>query len=99
MRASSEFAIPRSNARYKIAALMGAVGIVLLFMALQFASVPFLTSSPIERRAGTKYSRIWIDAADSLVGAALKDNRLTIERWSGGSWNVGLGSKTVSAWA
>lgn len=100
MAVSPTTAPGRSSAtRLKFAALTGALGVVLLFTAVKFQTLPYLTSAPIERRNGAKYSRVWIDTQGRLVGAFQQGKRLTIERWGGDSWHVDFKSDAPAVWS
>ncbi len=80
----------RIPARLKIAGVLLLLAALLEFIGVHFNSKPYLTAAPSTRRASERYSRMWFDLADDLVGAREQDSRLVIERWPGtnaaGTW-------------
>jgi hypothetical protein len=100
MSGSGNFApgFGRGAARFKIAALLAVIGIIIMFIAVRFEARPFLKSSPLEQR-GVRYSRVWIDNADQPVGAIVEGGQLTVERWDGSKWATDFGTKEAPAWA
>src|SRR3954454_14927800 len=87
-RQSQVLAPGRGITRYQIALLLALAGIALLYTAVKFQSQAYWTSTPLEHRDGAKYSRLWIDGADQVVGSRVEGSRITIEKWSGPSWKA-----------
>src|SRR6266404_3627135 len=85
----SDFLLTKSNLgktklRFKLAAFVTAIAVVLVFIAVRFQTKEFLVSAPAERRTDRTYSRMWFDNRETLVGAIEQPGKLTIERWAGG---------------
>jgi len=88
----------QTKLRMQIAVICAAVGLALIFIAFKFQTEKYLVASAGEFRA-RHYTHMWFDPSGSLVGVTQRDAALTVERWSGETWQVRLtGSGDAPQW-